>query len=96
MIYISMPVIIPVLAAGYLLTIYLLLILAQRTIKTSPYVDSSLKDAYTPYVSKCETPQTNEGEGWSLQVSGAASVSSEELSSSVATPPKVKGASSIS
>jgi hypothetical protein len=33
MAYADMPVIIPLLAAGYLLTIYLLLILAQRTVK---------------------------------------------------------------
>ena len=33
MAYADMPVIIPLLATGYLLTIYLLLILAQRTVK---------------------------------------------------------------
>lgn len=31
--YLDMPLIIPLLAAGYLLTVYILLILAQRTTK---------------------------------------------------------------
>ena len=35
-----MPLIIPILATGYLLTIYLLLILAARTNKTNPYLTS--------------------------------------------------------
>lgn len=35
-----MPLIIPLLATGYLLTIYLLLMLAERTAKTNPYLTS--------------------------------------------------------
>lgn len=33
MTYVDMPLIIPILATGYLLTIYLLLVLAQRHVK---------------------------------------------------------------
>lgn len=51
MIYTDMPVIIPALATIYLLTIYLLLILAQKTIKSTRYLADSLTDAYAPYVS---------------------------------------------
>ena len=36
MIYSDMPLIIPILATGYLLTIYLLLVLAQRNSQGSP------------------------------------------------------------
>jgi len=36
MIYHDIPVIIPIVATGYVLTIYLLLILAERTTKISP------------------------------------------------------------
>lgn len=90
MLYMNMPVIIPVLAAGYLLTIYLLLTLAQRTIKNSPYVDSSLTEAYAPYLSTNETPQTDEGEGWTIQVNGNSTITSEELQSTVITSPKVQ------
>ena len=85
MIYMTMPVIIPVLAAGYLLTIYLLLTLAQRTIKNSRYLGSALTDAYAPYVSTKETPQSIEGEGWTLQVSSATSRGSEESKPPVIT-----------
>ncbi len=35
MTYVDMPLIIPILATGYLLTIYLLLVLAQRHVKPS-------------------------------------------------------------
>ncbi|HBB31817.1 MAG TPA: hypothetical protein DDZ80_12930 [Cyanobacteria bacterium UBA8803] len=55
MIYNDMPVIIPVLATVYLLAIYLLLIVAQRTIKSSRYLANSLTDACGP--------QAEEGEG---------------------------------
>jgi len=89
MTYMDMPVIIPVLATGYLLTIYLLLTLAQRTIKNSRYVDNSLTDAYAPYVSTEQLPQTDEVEGWSFQVSGITSLVSEEL------PPPISPASTV-
>lgn len=62
MIYTDMPVIIPVLAMVYLLTIYLLLILAQRTTKSSRYLANSLSDAYSPYVSTESPPQENKVE----------------------------------
>lgn len=93
--YTTMPVIIPVMAAGYLLTIYLLLTLAQRTIKNSPYVNSSLTDTYTLHGSSNETPQTEEGEGWQLQMNGTTTKAPDELHNSVRTNPKVQGASVI-
>ena len=49
MAYNDTAVIIPLLAAGYLLAIYLLLMLAQRTIKGSRYTTNSLRDAYANY-----------------------------------------------
>ena len=53
MTYGDMPVIIPLLATGYLLTIYLLLILAQRTPKKPPQVLSP--KVVTPFPSLQET-----------------------------------------
>ncbi|MEQ8995888.1 MAG: hypothetical protein RID53_05195 [Coleofasciculus sp. B1-GNL1-01] len=46
MIYTDMPLIIPVLATVYLVAIYLLLMVAQRTKKSSQYLASSLTDVY--------------------------------------------------
>lgn len=51
MIYTDMPIIIPVLATIYLLTIYLLLTVAQRKLNNSRYFAKSLTDAYLPYIS---------------------------------------------
>lgn len=95
MIYMNMPVIIPILAAGYLLTIYLLLTLAQRAIKNSRYVDSSLTDAYVPYVSTNDTPQADEGNGWSRPIGSMTSIASEDLQPSIAPSQKVQEASSL-
>jgi len=53
MTYSDMPVIIPLLATGYLLTIYLLLILAQRTTKKKSGVPS--RNAALPFPSLQET-----------------------------------------
>jgi hypothetical protein len=58
--YNDMPVIIPVLATGYLLTIYLLLILAERTTKTSRYVADSFTDAYIPSGATESAPRIDE------------------------------------
>lgn len=41
-----MPLIIPVLATVYLVAIYLLLMVAQRTKKSSQYLANSLTDVY--------------------------------------------------
>lgn len=68
MIYSDMPVIIPLLATGYLLTIYLLLTLAQRTLKSSSYIANSLTDAYAPYLSTEQASQIDEVERWSLRL----------------------------
>lgn len=95
MTYMDMPVIIPILATGYLLTIYLLLTLAQRTIKNSRHVDNSLTGAYAPYASTEQPPQTDEVEGWSFQVSSVTSLASEELPPSVASAATVHQASSV-
>ncbi|HBY76735.1 MAG TPA: hypothetical protein DEG47_06970 [Cyanobacteria bacterium UBA11148] len=62
MIYTDMPLIIPVLATVYVLTIYLLLIIAQRTIKSSGYLANSLSDGYVPYLSTDPTPPDEEVE----------------------------------
>jgi len=70
--YNDMPVIIPVLATGYLLTIYLLLILAERTTKTSRYVADSFTDAYIPSGATESASRIDEIERWSFRVSGAA------------------------
>ncbi|HEY9636597.1 MAG TPA: hypothetical protein V6D14_24570 [Coleofasciculaceae cyanobacterium] len=94
MTYSDMPVIIPLLATGYLLTIYLLLMLAQRTLKSSGYMANSVTDAYAPYMSTEHATQTDEVERWSLRVSGstskelAAELRSAKLTSSL--PQKVK------
>lgn len=57
MIYNDMPVIIPLLATGYLLAIYLLLMVAQRTIKNSQYIANSVTEAYT-HLSTEQTSQS--------------------------------------
>lgn len=63
--YTGMPVIIPLLATGYLLTIYLLLMLAERTTKSSRYVANSLTDAYASYVATDPVAKKEEVERWS-------------------------------
>ncbi|HEY9597891.1 MAG TPA: hypothetical protein V6D33_09490 [Cyanophyceae cyanobacterium] len=65
MIYNDMPVIIPLLATGYLLTIYLLLTLAQRTLKSSGYVAHSMTDSYAPYEPTESSVSTDEVKRWS-------------------------------
>ncbi|NES23962.1 MAG: hypothetical protein F6K41_34885 [Symploca sp. SIO3E6] len=52
MIYNDLALIIPCLAAVYVLMIYLLLRLAEHTTKNSRYLTSSFTDAYVPYLSK--------------------------------------------
>jgi hypothetical protein len=75
MVYNDMPVIIPLLATGYLLTIYLLLILAQRTTKNSRYAANSLSETYTRYLSTTEnSPQLDKNERWSLRLQHLTSV----------------------
>lgn len=59
MTYGDMPVIIPLLATGYLLTIYLLLMLAQRAIKPSQYSSSSVPDIYRDYLPSESAAQTD-------------------------------------
>jgi hypothetical protein len=67
MVYNDMPVIIPLLATGYLLTIYLLLMLAQWTMKSSRYVANSLSDAYAPSLPE-DVSQKDDVERWTLRV----------------------------
>ena len=52
MIYNDLALIIPLLAAVYVLVIYLLLMLAERTTKNSGYLTSSFSDTYLPYLPK--------------------------------------------
>lgn len=92
MTYIDMPVIIPLLATGYLLGIYLLLILAQRTIKNSQYATNSLTDAYAAYVQPERVPLTDEVERWSRSSFGTVS---SELPSMASQPQKIQEVSSI-
>jgi hypothetical protein len=72
----DMPVIIPLLATGYLLTIYLLLTLAQRTTKGSRYVANSGVDAYAPYVGTGQSSKTDEVARWTLQTNQGTSLAS--------------------
>ncbi len=73
-----MPIIIPLLATGYLLTIYLLLVLAQWTMKSSRYAANSMSDAYAPYLATKETNQKNQVERWSLRVKEAVSLTKRD------------------
>lgn len=70
MVYNDMPVIIPLLATGYLLTIYLLLMLAQWTMKSSRYAANSLSDAYAPYLPTEEASQKDQVERWARRLQG--------------------------
>lgn len=96
MICMDMPVIIPILATGYLLAIYLLLMLAQRTINHSQYVGNSLKDASTSCGLTEQLSQIEEVEQWSLGVASAASLVPKELSPPASSPSKIQEASSVS
>ena len=70
MTYNDMPVIIPVLATAYLLTVYVLLILAERTAKSSRYIANSVTSHVIPYTATDSTLQSNE-----VDSSSASSVS---------------------
>lgn len=95
MIYMDMPVIIPVLATGYLLTIYLLLILAQRTIKNSRYIGNSAAEDYTSYLPPEQEQTTDESEQWSLSISGVTSLASSDLANPASQPPHIQEASRV-
>lgn len=84
MVYSDMPVIILLLATGYLLTIYLLLTLAQRTIKDSPYIANSISDAYASVVSTEVTTGTEDVERWSRLLNGATSLAHSSTSKKAA------------
>ena len=56
MIYTDMPLIIPVLATIYLVAIYLLLMVAQRTKKGSQYLANPLTEVYTTSVGLTPNP----------------------------------------
>lgn len=97
-----MPVIIPLLATGYLLTVYLLLMLAQRTVKNSGYVANSFTDAYA-HVPPDQASQTDKVEQWAFSVSQATGFGlakqdvtpSEELAPAASSPQKVQQVSSL-
>ncbi len=99
--YTTMPVIIPLLATGYLLTVYLLLMLAQRSVKSSGYTPNSFTDAYA-HAPTDQPSQADKVERWALRVSQAApglakqeATASQELSSTASSPQKVQQASSL-
>lgn len=102
--YTTMPVIIPLLATGYLLTVYLLLMLAQRTVKSSGYAPNpnSFTDAYA-HAPTDQPSQADKVERWALRVSQAAplglakqeATASQELSSTASSPQTVQQASSL-
>ena len=97
-----MPVIIPLLATGYLLTVYLLLMLAQRTVKGSGYVTNSFTDAYA-HVPTDQASQIDKVEQWDLSISQATSFGlakqdftpSEEIAPAASPPQKVQQVSSL-
>lgn len=74
----DMPIIIPLLATGYLLTIYLLLMLAQWTMKSSRYVANSMNDAYAPYLPTEDTASKNDVKRLSLRVKEAVSLAKRD------------------
>lgn len=80
MVYNDMPIIIPLLATGYLLTIYLLLMLAQWTMKSSRYVANSMSDVYAPSLPSEEEVSQKEVERWSWRMRDTVLLSSEGLS----------------
>ncbi|NET58743.1 MAG: hypothetical protein F6K47_22075 [Symploca sp. SIO2E6] len=70
MIYNDLALIIPFLAAVYVLIIYLLLMLAEHTTKNSRYLTSSFTDAYVSYLPqepKEQEPKLDEVESSSPQ-----------------------------
>ena len=88
--YNDMPVIIPLLATGYLLTIYLLLMLAQRTIKSSGYVANSFTDAYASYIPTEQASQKDEVERWSRSVTPATGLAKWEAVASKELPSELR------
>lgn len=90
MMYNDMPVIIPLLATGYLLTIYILLMLAQRTIKSSRYVANSLTDAYASYMPTEQAYKKDEVERWSRSVSSATPTSKRDAVASKELPSELR------
>jgi hypothetical protein len=77
MVYNDMPIIIPLLATGYLFTIYLLLMLAQWTMKSSRYAANSLSDVYAPSLPSEQALSKKEVE-WSLRVRDAVLLSKRD------------------
>lgn len=86
MIYNNTALIIPLLATGYLLGIYLLLILAQRTIKNSRYFTNAWKDAYANYVAKDSLRQTPQVDNGSSRASERVSPDLASVSRELAIP----------
>lgn len=58
--YNDMPVIIPILATGYLLIVYILLILAQWTAKNARYLANSATASVITYGARDSTLQSND------------------------------------
>ncbi len=79
MIYTDMPLIIPVLATVYLVAIYLLLMVAQRTKKSSQYLANSLTDVYATSVGLTPNTTSSRDEVEQLPDSTVQEVSSPPL-----------------
>jgi len=63
-------IIIPLLATGYLLGIYLLLTLAERTIKSHHYLATSWQETYTHYLPTKQSQQIENLRDWVIGSSG--------------------------
>lgn len=77
MVYKDMPIIIPLLATGYLFTVYLLLMLAQWTMKKSRYAANSMSDAYAHSASEDALKQ-KQAQRWSFQVTDTVLLTTSE------------------
>lgn len=80
MIYTDMPLIIPVLATVYLVAIYLLLMVAQRTKKSSHYLANSFSDIYATSVGLASNTTSTTDEVEQSPASTVQEVSSTPLS----------------
>lgn len=86
--------IIPLLATGYLLGIYLLLTFAERTIKSPHYLATSWRETYTNYLPTEQARQRDSLRDWVIGSSGLASqgeqsnlIAEESPTRTVASPP---------
>ena len=65
MLYIDMSLMIPLLATGYLITIYVLLTLAQRVQRSPRYFTNPIKNALATRFPAESESKVNQVKGWS-------------------------------